>query len=116
MNEILKEKINNYCYQIKTGKPVSSIAIQNKYVEEAKQTIEDNGLRYFIEFLSDGWFTLWIYKKDIMLEIIKALPNKPISVFDHWALGKAFGYSDEAIEEFVLNFSKESITTTRTRR
>ena len=110
MNNILKEKIYNYCYQIKTGKPVASVVIQDRYINEAKQIINKNGLKYFIEFLSDDWFTLWIFKRDIMLEIIKALPDKPISIFDHWILVKAFGYSDEAIEEFLTSSKTGSVT------
>jgi len=106
LNNILKEKIYNYCYQIKTGKPISNTAIQNRYVDEAKLIINGNKLKYFFEFLSNDWSTLWIYEKNIMLEIIKALPDKPNSIFDHWVLGKAFGYSDEAIEEFLLNLSE----------
>ena len=50
-----------------------------------------------------------------MLEIIKALPHNPKTVYDHWVLGKAFGYSDESIGEF-LTTPKRSSTTTRTRR
>ena len=101
MNSILKEKIYDYCYQIKTCKPVVNIAIQDRYIEEAKQIINKSGYKYFTELLSDGWLTLWIFKNDIMLEIIKALPDKPKTIYDHWVLGKAFGYSYEAIEQFL---------------
>jgi len=68
-----------------------------------------------VNFLSNGWFRLWIFKKDIMLEIIKVLPDKPNSIFDHWVLGKVFGYSDEAIEEFLTS-SKTGFMTLGTRR
>jgi len=111
MNEILKEKIYNYCYQIKTGKPVANIAIQNRYINEVKQIIKENRLRCSLEFLSDDWSKLWIYKKQFMIEIIKALPDRHKSVFDHWVLSKAFGYSDEAIEEFLTS-SKVCLFTT----
>lgn len=45
--------------------------------------------------------TIWIYKEKYMLEIIKNLPEQPKTVFDHWILGKAFGYSDESIKKFI---------------
>jgi len=109
MNNILKEKIYNYCYQIKTGKPVANIAVQNRYVDEAKQIINENKLRYFIEFLSVNWASLWIYKKDFMLEVIKALPDNPKTIYDHWVLGKAFGYSNEAIEDFLTSSKRSTI-------
>ncbi len=106
MNNTLKEKIHNYCYQIKTGKPVANIAVQNRYIVEAKQIINENKLRYFIEFLYVNWSSLWIYKKEFMIEIIKALPDNPKTIFDQWVLGKAFGYTDEAIEDFLGNLSE----------
>ena len=36
-----------------------------------------------------------------MLEIIKSLPENPTTNYEHWILGKAFGYSDGAIKEFL---------------
>lgn len=84
-------------------------------MNEAKQIISEDKLKYFFKFLNKDWSTLWIYKKDIMLEIIKALPDNPKSVFDHWVLGKAFGYSDKAIEGFLAS-SKICLVAAGTRR
>jgi hypothetical protein len=107
MNNQLTEKIHNYCDYVITGKPAANLPIQNRYINEAKWIISmEYNLKTFIEPLAENWSILWIFRKDFMLEIIKALPDKPNSVFDHWVLGKAFGYTDEAIEEFLLNSSK----------
>ena len=114
MNNILKEKLYNYCYQIKTGKPVANIPVQNRYVQEAEEMIIDNGLIFFPKFLYEGWTTIWVFKKPFMKEIIERIlelfpPEQPQTAFDHWVLGKLFGYSDEAIEKYI-NLKCEKIT------
>ena len=88
---------------INKGKPISCEAIQDRYVDESINVINDYNLQYYIEELSEGWKCIWIYREDYMLEIIKNLPNNPTSIYEHWILGKAFGYSDEAIKEFITN-------------
>lgn len=60
-------------------------------------------LKTYKEKLSDGWYSLWIYKSNHILEIIKKVPREPKSVYDHWVLGKLFGYTEEAIEDFLTN-------------
>lgn len=110
MNNILKEKIYNLCYQVKTGKPAASMPIQKRYSNQAKQiTLKECRLKCHIEPLSEGWINFWIFKKDYMLEVIKGLPSKPKTTFDHWVLGKAFGYSDEAIDEFLSSPEASSV-------
>ena len=111
MDNILKEKIYNLCYQVKTGKPAANLPIQKRYSNQATQIIvKECRLKYRIEPLSEGWSNFWIFKKDYMLEVIKRLPQKPKTTFDHWVLGKAFGYSDEAIEEFLSSPEASSVT------
>lgn len=101
MSEYLRLKIYLHCDSIKKGKPCSCEAIQSRYVEEAVKIVKTSGLKTYIEELSPKWKTLWIYKDEYMLEVIKLLPEQPKTIYDHWVLGKAFGYSDEAIKEFL---------------
>jgi len=98
----LKGQTEAYCYMVSRGKPAAVIAIQKRYVLDIKSTVKSfRGIKTYEQFLADGWISLWIYKKDFMMEIIKKLPEKPNTVHDHWVLGKVFGYSDEAITEFI---------------
>ncbi len=106
MNNILKEKINNYCYQVETGKPIANLPIQKRYIIQALKIIKEYGLKSYEENSAAGWSILWIFKRGYLLEVINNLPEKPKTVYDHWVLGKAFGYSDEAIEEFLLNLTE----------
>jgi hypothetical protein len=101
MNNIILEQINFYCDMVNKGKPSACQAIQERYISKATEIIEENKLKVYIEELYPDWKTIWIYKDDYMLEIIKELPKEPKTIFDHWILGKAFGYSDEAIRDFV---------------
>lgn len=102
MDEFIFNRIDFDCDMICKGKPCSCEAIQNRYIDSSIKIINNFGLKSYVEELSLGWKTIWIYKDEYMLEIIKKLPEQPKTIFDHWILGKAFGYSDEAIKNFVL--------------
>ena len=102
MNEFIKLKITLYCDLVQKGKPCACEAIQERYFEEASKIIINIcNLKTYSEDLAEGWKTIWIYKDDYMLDIIKSLPSEPKTPYEHWILGKAFGYSDEAIREFI---------------
>jgi hypothetical protein len=96
-------QLTNYCFLVNTGKPSSLMPLQVKYRDDAIEFIKNYNLNYYIEELADGWLTLWIYKLPYILEIIKMAPNEPQNIFDHWMLGKLFGYSDYEIGEFIKN-------------
>ena len=102
MNETIIANVDLYCQMIHVGKPCASLAIQDRYVEEIVDRVDNLKLKTYVEDLSNGWKTLWIYKDEYMLDIIKSLPE-PKTKFEHWILGKAFGYSDEAIKVFLEN-------------
>jgi hypothetical protein len=117
MNNYTSGQINIYCQSVFSGcKPCALFPLQDRYVEEVKKQINGNALFVYAEFLYEGWQTVWIYKLSFMLEIIKALPKEPKSAFDHWVLGKAFGYSDSQISEYIRfkvnsNFSEPCAVT-----
>lgn len=105
MSEGIKSKFTTYVEQVKNGaKPVALMSLQARYIDEAEQFVKERtNLNVYIENIDgyDEWKNVYIYKHDFMLEIIKKMPEKPNSIYDHWVLGKLFGYSDEAIKEFV---------------
>lgn len=100
--EFVKGQVSAYCYMVERGKLAAEVPVQNRYIEELQHYVcEKHGLKtYAIEFYS-GWTDLWIYEKPYVLELIRTTSSKPKSVFDHWVLGKLFGFSDSAIEEFL---------------
>lgn len=93
------------------GKPAAIIPIKTSQITAAAKYIEESfNLRTYAKCLTDEWATLWIYKDEYLVEVIKSLPEKPKTVFDHWVLGKVFGYTDEAIKEFVTeNYYLKSV-------
>ena len=102
MNESLKTETLINCRYVKAGvKPTSSIASQNRYVDSIVYIAAEEGLHGHCEYLSDEWTTIWVYKHEFLKNVIKQMPNKPKTDYDHWVLGKAFGYSDEAIGDFI---------------
>lgn len=102
MNEFLNLKIGLACDMVSKGKPCASEPVQERYVKDIINKIKQEfNLKVYTEDLAEEWKTVWIYKDEYMLEIIKSLPEQPKTVLDHWVLGKAFGYSDEAIRIFL---------------
>lgn len=102
MDEFTEGRLKSYCEFVQRGKPTAMLPVQDRYVEEAIKDIQYSNLLFCIEKVSDGWKTVWIYKEKYMLEIIRELPEHPKTIFEHWVLGKAFGYSEQSIEEFLL--------------
>ncbi|GAB6100414.1 hypothetical protein JCM16358_22930 [Halanaerocella petrolearia] len=101
MSQFLKGQAEAYCYMVNRGKPAATLAVQDRYLDEIKEFIEQENLLTYNEELYEGWQTLWIYKYPHILEVIKTLQQTPDSKFDHWILGKLFGYDEHSIHEFI---------------
>jgi hypothetical protein len=85
----------------KEMKPIALIAIPDREIDQAKKIIKSINLKYELINLCDGWKSLYIYKYKYFNSIIKELPDNPKTIYEHWILGKAFGYSDSSIGEFL---------------
>lgn len=117
LSDNLKAKIEIYCYFINKGKPTAMEPIKDKDIKETIDIVKKNGLDYFKKNLlrkdweafgydntDKSYVQVWIYKKPIMLDVIKKMPKRPKTIYDHWILGKIFGFSDEKIEEFIIEY------------
>lgn len=100
-------QIDIECYMIQRGKPAALIPIKKRAYQHYKLFVEKYyNLEVMKQDLNDEWVSLYIYKNNYIKEIIESLPEQPKTKFDHWVLGKLFGYSDEAINDFLnLNFN-----------
>lgn len=107
INEHISGEITVYAYLVKNGKPAALVSIQTRYIDASIKIIESHGLHHHHSQLADGWFELWMYKDPNMKEIIESLPNVPTTAFDHWVLGKMFGYSDIEIFTFITKHSQK---------
>lgn len=103
--------VSSYCYMVLNGKPVASVAIEEKCKDEAISIIKDiYNLNYIIskDKNDKDSLTVWIYKHPHLKEIIEIIiyifykrKEYPITNFDHWILGKLYGYDEDSIAEFL---------------
>jgi len=103
MNDFLKGQIEAYCYMVEKGKPAAILPVQSRYLKEATELVDTYGLNSYAEDSSENWYELWVYKYPHTLEIIKSLQQVSSDILKHWILGKLFGYSEEAIREFLTS-------------
>lgn len=94
-----------YCYQVKCGsKPIALTQIKDKYVDIVCEYISKTyKLKTYIQDVVGypEWKTIFIYKHEYLIDIIKRLPEHPQTAYEHWVIGKACGYSDESIGEYI---------------
>ncbi|MYL32188.1 hypothetical protein [Pontibacillus yanchengensis] len=102
----VREKLSLYSYMIKRGKPAASMAIQSRYVEDVRELLAQLSVSYTLQPLTDDWYTLWMYKHPHILDIIAQLPQAPKTSFDHWVLGKLYGYDEASISEFLVKLDR----------
>ncbi|MDQ0268889.1 hypothetical protein [Cytobacillus purgationiresistens] len=94
--------IRTYCESVNTGKPAACQPVQERYKDMAIDIIHSYGILSYTEPLSDGWITIWMYRYTHILDVIKQSPQVPKSQYDHWVIGKLFGYDENSIEKFLL--------------
>ena len=66
-----------------------------------KINYEIDNVNYHIETVNEEWAILWIYKDVLYRNIIKDMPNNPQTPYEHYVLGKIFGYGESEILEFI---------------
>lgn len=96
--------LNSYCYEVSKGtKPVALIQPKTIYVDRIKKLVEKEGLNIKIETVEKypEWSIIYIFKDKYLLEVIENAPKNPNTIYDHWILGKMFGYSDAEIKNYV---------------
>lgn len=101
MSEYVRGQLLTYCDLVKKGKPASNFPLQTRHEKQLRLIVEEEGVNIHIEHLSEGWFTVWIYKYPHILDVIKEIPSNPKSTYDHWILGKLFGYEENSIYDFI---------------
>ena len=90
-----------YCYMVKRGKPAACIPVHVRDINKARQIASQELCLSYSESLANDWFTFWVYQYPHILDVIKSLPQVPRTAYDHWLLGKLFGYEEAAIHEYI---------------
>lgn len=102
--EYYRGQLSVYCYEISKGtKPVAMIPVKTIYVEQLKEYVEKEKLYVSVEEVKGypEWSTVYIFRDKYLKDVIKNAPDTPNSIYDHWVLGKLFGYSNADIKAYV---------------
>lgn len=83
-------------------RPAAMEAVQDRYLDEARAIAKNHGLRLLAYDLSVGWKEVWIYKHPHVGLVIDRTSRQPANGFEHWVLGKLFGYSEQSIADYLL--------------
>ncbi len=102
-NQFLWGQFDIYCQDVKREvKPLALLSVQDRYVSRVVDYVTNKeGLFVYTEDIAEGWSAVYIYKYDFLKDVILELPSSPQTAYEHWILGKVFGYSDNEIANFI---------------
>lgn len=104
-----------YCYLVQRGKPASKIGIRRnisdkvtRWIQECYelQVLIDDPATYISantleELALEDTVFLWIFKYPHLKNVIEFVMEQPEGQIKEWLQGKLFGYSEEAIQEYL---------------
>lgn len=82
-------------------RPAAVEVLQERYLDEARRVAEHHQLLWRADVLANGWTEFWLYRYAHLNGVIDNVSRKPATAHEHWVLGKLFGYSEEAIADFL---------------
>ena len=84
-------------------KPVGVEAVLKRDIQHCENELKRfPNVKYHIEVLTvDEWNAIYFYKDEIYKDIIKDMPDKPETAYEHYVLGKMFGYGEREIIDFI---------------
>lgn len=102
MNKFTEGQLTEQAQMVSNGcKPMSIMPIKSVDFMEAMNLIDSENVSFSAEVLAHGWITIFIYKDEALLEVIKDLPKEPKTAADHYLMGALCGYSNESICKFI---------------
>lgn len=103
INDFTRAQIVEHAQMVaRGGKAFSVMPIKKVQVKDAIYFATQEGVFVgLVDAGSDEWIHFWIFKHEEMFDIVKSLPSKPQTLYDHFILGLCFGYSVDAIMDFV---------------
>jgi len=102
MFNLTKGQLIELCQMVNRGaKPCALMTIKDKDLGTAEDICTTENCKYKATVLDDGWVSFWIYKRDELSAVIDCLPATPENYADHYLLGALFGYSNDAICDYL---------------
>lgn len=91
------------CSEVERGsKPAACSLIPTRWLQQATEIARQHHCNVLVkQNAQEGWSDIWIYCHEHLRDVIESVPQRPDSPFDHWILGKLFGYSEAEIARFV---------------
>lgn len=85
-------------------RPVALVMVRNEHLEKCIDLIKNEGMNIILNPRGNNHTAVYIYKNSSLGHIINFALGKPYDkkTLMHWINGKMFGYSDESIEDFIM--------------
>lgn len=103
LNEFTSGMLMQIAYDVERGaKPAGEVTVKKDKVSEYVSLVHKHSKTVcYIEPLDDTFSTVFIVKDPRMVALLRARPRDPKTITDHFLLGKLFGYSDDAILDWI---------------
>lgn len=107
MNDFTIGQLTELCQSVYRGvKSCATIPIMNKDIVSAEHICFSENVKIKKSKLYKNWITLWIYINDEISDVIDLLPENPVTKADHYLLGSLFGYSNDAICNYLSKITE----------
>jgi hypothetical protein len=104
MDQFTEGQLTELCQMVVRGcKPCAIMPIKTKDLNFAKFLCKREKCLSHSSELNDDWHTLWIFKREELFKVINLLRENPVTEADHYLLGALFGYSNDAICDYIAN-------------
>lgn len=107
MNEFTEGQLTEMCQMVfRESKPSALALLKKVNLNRAENICIKEGCEYWTKEIDRKWREFWVFKRKEMLEVIKLLPEVPKTKLDHYLLGAIFGYSNNAICDYLKNLKE----------
>jgi hypothetical protein len=91
-----------YCEQINRGARLAAeINCEKSHLGRLTALIEQEGCRYLVDEFAEGRASLWIYKHELVRNVIEHLQVAPQNEAGIRSMGQLLGYADSEITRFI---------------
>jgi hypothetical protein len=102
MNDYTFGQFIELCQSVFRGcKPCAMMPLKKRDLDEALFFCNDEGCYSKTNKIDGEWVEFWIFKRMEIEKIIELIPEEPKTPLDHYLLGALFGYSNDAICDFI---------------
>jgi hypothetical protein len=95
-------QVTTYCEAITRGsRLVAQVAFPRRCRQTVLKIVKQEGCKATAAAINDERLSVWIYRDDAAMDLVKALHSTPSGKLAQWNMGKLFGYADEAVIKYL---------------